>query len=82
MTNLHTDLLILLRAVGVYGLDIGTILSDLRLQRHRDLTEPVLKQALRDLADKSLVTEFTSVLEVRRWRITALGDSALKEAGA
>jgi hypothetical protein len=82
MTKLHTDLLLLLRAVGTYGLDVGTLLTDLRLQRHRDLTEPALKQALRDLADRSLVTEFTSVLEVRRWRITALGESALQEAGA
>ena len=82
MTKLHTDLLLALRAAGDYGLDVATVLADLRLQRHRSLAEPQLKQALRDLADKSLVTEFTSVLEQRRWRITGLGVSALQEAGA
>ena len=80
MNELHIDLLIGLRAAKQYGLDVPTLLVDLRRGRHRDLAQPQLEQALRSLADDSFATTFTTVLKSKRWRITALGESALQEA--
>lgn len=81
MTTLHTDLLTLLRAAGRYGLSPANLLQDLRQARHRELSQPLLDRAVRDLADRSLVAAFDSPLSGRRWRITALGESALQEEG-
>jgi hypothetical protein len=57
------------------------LLPELRTGAHRSLTEPQLEKVLRDLADKSFVVAFESPLSGARWRITALGKSALAEEG-
>lgn len=81
MSKLALDLLLSLRPAGQFGLTPENLLSDARSGRHRDLAEPVLERALRDLADKSFVTTVDSPISGKRWRITALGESALKEDG-
>jgi hypothetical protein len=81
MNALHIDLLLALKAAAQYGLPLDALLADLRRGRHRGLTQPQLETALRDLADQSLATPFDSPLSGRRWRITALGTSALQEEG-
>ena len=81
MTALHTDLLALLKSVGIYGLNAEDCLRRLRVAAHRDLTLPQTEQALRDLADKRFIAPFESPLSGKRWRITALGGSALNEEG-
>lgn len=80
MSELHIDILLLLRAVGQYGLDVSTLRDDLRQRRHQTLSEPQLLAALRDLADQSFVDQFTSALRKQRWKILGLGESALREA--
>lgn len=81
MKHLRIHVLQALRGAGKYGLGVEQILTAMRLGSHRDLATPDLDRVLRDLADDSLVTTFNSVLEEKRWRITALGESALQEAG-
>jgi hypothetical protein len=80
MTTLHRDILLLLRPCAPYGLSVKKMLGDLRAEGHRDLTEPALETAIRDLADKALVDLLDSVLGPR-WRVTELGKSTLREAG-
>lgn len=80
MTPLQIDLLLALRAVGKYGLDLEGLAARLRQGAHRDLTLPQLERAARDLADQSFAEPYTSPLKAKRWRITALGESALTEA--
>lgn len=81
MTKLHIDLLLALKGAGDFGLPVSNLLDDLRLGRHRNLAQPQLERALRDLADKSFATPFDSGLGGERWRITGRGDSAVQEAG-
>lgn len=81
MNKLHTDMLVLLRAAAGYGLALDNLLQDLRQTRHRALTQPETERAVRELADRSYVTSFNSPLSGKRWRITALGESALQEEG-
>lgn len=81
MTPLHTDLLRALHRTQPYGLPADTLLSDMRLMRHRGVTLPQVETALRDLADKSLVTPLDGALVSGRWRITQLGASTLQEEG-
>lgn len=79
MSKLSIDLLLSLRSAGHYGLAPADLLTDMRRGRHAELTEPELLAALRELADASLVTVFTTALKARRWKITGLGESALQE---
>lgn len=79
MKQLHIDLLFFLRPAGPFGLPVADLLNDVRRGRHRQATQPQVESALRDLADKSFATAFTSALDQPRWRITALGLSALQE---
>jgi len=81
MTKLHSDILFLLRAAGAYGIALPELLRDLRQVRHRNLAEPQLERAARDLADKSFASTFESPISGTRWRITGLGESALHEEG-
>ena len=81
MSPLHLNILILLVAPRDYGERLGELLTKLRVSGHRGLTVPELEKTLRDLADKSFVTPFDSPLSGTRWRITALGKSALAEEG-
>jgi len=81
MTTLHIDTIVALNGAGEFGLPLDNLLADLRRGRHRKLTQPQCEQALRDLADKSFATPFESGLSGTRWRITALGKSALTEEG-
>ena len=81
MTTLNLDLLLLLRGAGRFGIELSVALPDLRRGRHRELTLPELERAMRDLADARFATQFTSALGASRWRITALGESALQEEG-
>ena len=81
MNTLHIDLLATLRASAAYGLSAADLLLRLRAGAHRALTLPEIETALRDLADRSLVAHFTSPLSGARWRLTALGASALQEEG-
>ena len=53
----------------------------MRRSAHREVTEPDVVQALRDLGDKAFVMAYDSALGGKRWRITELGKSALKEEG-
>ena len=80
MSPLLRDILLLLRPCAPYGLSVKKMLDDLRAEGHRDLTEPALVAAIRELADKALVDLLDSVLGPR-WRITELGKSTLREAG-
>lgn len=81
MNTLAIDILTQLRAPGRFGLSLADLLRDLRAMRHRALAFPELESAVRELADVSYVVPFRSPLSGERWRITALGESALKEAG-
>lgn len=81
MSTLHIDTLVALNAAGDFGLPAETLLADLRRGRHRSLALPSLEKALRDLADRSLVTPFESELGAQRWRVTGRGKSALQEEG-
>lgn len=81
MTRLHLDILIELRQLTTYGLAVETLLAYLRRSAHREATEPDVVQALRDLGDKAFVMAYDSALGGKRWRITELGKSALKEEG-
>lgn len=80
MTPLSFDLLLALHAAKPYGFTTDTLLADMRQRRHRALTLPELETALRELADKRLAAPVEGLLS-DRWRITALGDSALAEEG-
>jgi len=82
MNPLHFNILVDLRTVGKYGQTLARQLAMLRVSGHRSLTEPELEKALRELADKSFVTNFPSALGNKLWRITSLGESALQEEGA
>lgn len=81
MNQLALNLLIELRHRQQYGDSAANLLVLLRVSGHRALTAPELDKALRDLADKSWATPFASPLSGPRWRITALGESALTEEG-
>lgn len=81
MNPLYFNLLIELRQRSAYGETVAQLLTLLRVSGHRGLTLPELESALRALADKSWVTPFESPLSGKRWRITALGGSALTEEG-
>lgn len=81
MNQLALSLLIELRQRAQYGDTAVNLLVLLRVGGHRGLTAPEMDKALRDAADKSWVTPFESPISGKRWRITALGESALKEEG-
>lgn len=81
MNKLHIDTLLLLRSASQYGQTLAVLLDDLRERRHRQLAVPELERAVRELADRSLVSTFESPLSGTRWRITALGTDTLKEEG-
>lgn len=81
MSTLHADILLALHAAGKFGLTLEVLLPDLRRGRHRALVVPQLETALRDLADRSLVSAFQSALESKRWRLTGFGENALHEEG-
>lgn len=81
MNTLAIDILTQLRVPGKFGLGIADLLRDLRAMRHRELTQPQLEAAVRELADRAWVAQFTSPLSGARWRITALGESTLQEEG-
>lgn len=81
MNTLHIDILRQLAVMDFHGLPVDSIVTGLRLAAHRDATVPAVETALRDLADKSFATAFSPALGGTRWRITALGRSALQEAG-
>lgn len=80
MKKLHIHLLIEFRNLGKYGDTIEHLLTAMR-PSFRTLTLPELETAIRDLGDKSLVTNFEGIMTGTRWKITALGESALKEEG-
>lgn len=80
MTPLHKDLLLALHAARPNGLTAELLTSDMRGLRHRSATVPQVQTALRDLADRSLAAPMAGPL-TDRWRITALGSSALTEEG-
>jgi len=80
MSSLHVDLLLALNAAKPHGLPAGALLADMRQLRHRGVTLPQIETALRDLADKSFTAPLEGAL-TGRWRITALGASALSEEG-
>jgi hypothetical protein len=80
MDSLHARLLVELRNLGKYGEEPTHLLTALR-PSFRLLAMPGLERALRDLADKSFITAFAGAIGGTRWRITALGESALQEAG-
>ncbi|MBA4136755.1 MAG: hypothetical protein C0518_05510 [Opitutus sp.] len=79
MNALHVDLLLALRPAADFGLAAADLLTDMRRGRHSALTLPEIERALRELADRSFVFFFTSPLGSKRWRIGALGVSALQE---
>ncbi|MBX3736729.1 MAG: hypothetical protein KF715_08575 [Candidatus Didemnitutus sp.] len=81
MSKLHIDILLALRASGVFGVAAEDLLTDMRRGRHRDLTLPDLERALRDLADKNFAAPFTSALCNKRWAIAAIGERALQQEG-
>ncbi len=81
MNQLSIDLLRALQAAGQFGLVAVDLLADMRRGRHRDLTLPELETSLRALADERLAKPFTDALRQKRWAITAVGASALQEAG-
>ena len=70
-----------LSAAGQLGLTVETILREARAELQRDLTLPELETEIRTLADKSLLTIYTPTLGSKRWRITQLGTSVVKEEG-
>lgn len=80
MSPLHTALLLALRSVQPYGLRVPDVLAQARTAGHRAATVPQVEAALRDLADRSLVIDMPGGL-TERWRLTALGESKLKEEG-
>lgn len=80
MNALHTALLLALRSVQPYGLRVPDALREARTAGHRGATVPEVETALRDLADRSLVIAMPGGL-AERWRLTALGESTLKEEG-
>lgn len=79
MNKLHIDLLLGLRAAAQFGLGLDDLLTDMRRGRHAEVSKPELEQALRDLVDRSFADAFKSPLGGKRWRILALGESALRE---
>jgi hypothetical protein len=81
MNELQIDLLRALNAAGKFGICLDDLLADMRRGRHRDLSRPELETALRSLADESNAKTFTDSLRQKRWGITAVGASALQEAG-
>ncbi|PTX95758.1 hypothetical protein [Opitutus sp. ER46] len=81
MTTLLIDILLALKGADKFGLPLDNLLVDLRRGRHRSLSVPQLESALRDLADRSFTTPVEATLSGTRWRITALGLSALQEEG-
>lgn len=74
-------LLSALGVAGAVGLTAETLLREARTEISAAITIRQLDTELRALADKSWITPFTPALAARRWRITALGQSALQEAG-
>lgn len=76
-----TFILTVLRAAGALGMVEERLLVELRRQGYDDLSEPELKRLLRELLDKSWAVQVTPPLGSVRFRITALGDSALQEQG-
>lgn len=81
MNQLAIDILIELRNRTTYGDTEARLLSMLRVGGHRNLSAPELERALRELADQTIVTPFDVPLIGKKWRITARGESAMKEAG-
>lgn len=81
MNTLAIDILTQLRQAGKYGHSLTDLANRLRAGSHRTLGEPALEIALRDLDDCTYVARFTAPLSGARWRITAMGESALQEAG-
>ena len=81
LSTLHIDTPLALNGAGEFGLPAAKLLTDLRLGRHRNLAQPQLEKALRDLADKSFATPFEDGFGGERWRITGRGASAVQEAG-
>lgn len=81
MNPLLLDILLALRDGKQFGLSVEILLPRLRAGDHRGLTVPQLETALRDLADQTFVTSMRGPLGGVRWRITAVGISALEEIG-
>ncbi len=76
---LHISVLQLLRTKAEIGLPESALHTFLRTLGH-DLALPALQAELRALADRNLIAAFAP-LGSPRWRITALGESHLTEAG-
>ncbi len=81
MFPVSTFLLISLRHSGQRGASQEILLAHLRTQRDESFTEPQLERELRALADQRLVAPYEQQILGKRWRITALGESTLQEAG-
>jgi hypothetical protein len=77
MTKLHVDILIDLKAAGEFGLPLDNVVTDMRRGRHCDITEPEVRTALRDLADRTFVALCEGDLS-KRWMITGRGKVALQ----
>ena len=78
-SNLHIAILQTLRAIGATGQNESGLANAARLAGF-DLTLAELGVELRAVADENLIAAFTP-LGGKRWRITALGESQLAEAG-
>jgi hypothetical protein len=78
--QLHIDLLIVMRASLVPGLPEERLLNEARMAGH-ELTLPALRVELRALCDKGWASEMAQIIGGPRFRITALGRSALEEMG-
>ncbi len=78
-SRIHIAVLQALRAIGATGLSESGLANSARLAGFT-LTVPELAVELRTLGDQNLIAAFTP-LGGRRWRITALGESQLAEAG-
>lgn len=77
---LHVVLLQHLRTKHDLGRTADALLNDARMQGHT-LTLPGLAAELRLLGDKNWIAPMALELGPHRWRITALGESKLAEAG-
>lgn len=79
--SLRRLLLLALELSGELGMPENRLLADARAEGFVGLTAPQLELQLRAMADGRHVTPYDPQLGAKRWRITALGHSALVEAG-
>lgn len=77
--NLHIVLLQMLRAKRDLGRLEDALLNDARMQGH-DIVLSQLQEELRDLAARLLIDPMDSELTGKRWVITPLGESKLRQA--